>query len=129
MNVERWFDALRREAQSRAYILRLDDLDHSRSMLKAWLYILPDLFVQVYRNDLYDTTNLVMLYGGRRLYARDQLGGRWHRHRAEEPDVHDTSADGSRAVELAEFLDKSKQSWQRWACHSDGHRPFFRRHK
>ena len=70
--------------------------------------ISPDLFVQVYRNDLYDTTNLVVLYGGRRLYARDQLGGRWHRHTAEAPDVHDTSADGSRAVELAEFLDEAE---------------------
>ena len=106
MNVERLFDALGREAQSRAYILRLDILDHSRNMLKARLVISPDLFVQVYRNDLYDTTNLVVLYGGRRIYARDQLGGRWHRHTAEEPDLHDTSADGSRSVELAEFLDE-----------------------
>jgi hypothetical protein len=106
MNVERWFDALRREAQSRAYILRLDILDHSRNMLKARLVISPDLFVQVYRNDLYDTTNLVVLYGGRRIYARDQLGSRWHRHTAEAPDVHDTSVDGSRAVELPEFLDE-----------------------
>ena len=106
MNVERLFDALGREAQSRAYILRLDILDHSRNMLKARLVISPDLFVQVYHNDLYDTTNLVVLYGGRRLYARDQLGGRWHRHTAEAPDVHDTSAEGSRSVELAEFLDE-----------------------
>ena len=106
MNVERLFDALGREAHSRAYILRLDILDHSQHMLKARLVISPDLFVQVYRNDLYDTTNLVVLYGGRRIYGRDQLGGRWHRHRAEAPDVHDTSADGSRSVELPEFLDE-----------------------
>ena len=53
-------------------------------------------------------TNLVVLYGGRRIYARDQLGGRWHRHSAEAPDVHDTSADGSRSVELAEFLDEAE---------------------
>ena len=33
MNVERMFDALRREAQSRAYIARLDILDHSQRML------------------------------------------------------------------------------------------------
>ena len=29
MNVEHLFEALRREAQSRAYILRLDILDHT----------------------------------------------------------------------------------------------------
>ena len=56
MKVEHWLDALHREAQSRAYILRLDILDHSQRMLKARIYISPDLFVQVYRNDLYDTT-------------------------------------------------------------------------
>jgi hypothetical protein len=56
MNVEHWFDALHREAQSRAYI----------------------------------------------------LGGRWHRHTAEAPDVHDTSAEGSHSVELAEFLDEAE---------------------
>ena len=64
--------------------------------------------MQVYRNDLYDTTNLVVLYGGRRLYARDQLSGRWHRHTAEASDVHDISADRSRSVELAEFLDEAE---------------------
>jgi hypothetical protein len=109
IKVARWLDVLHQEAQSRAYILRLDILDHSQSMLKARLYISPDLFVQVYRNDRYDTTNLAVLYGGRRIYGRDQLGGRWHRHRAEAPDVHDTSTDESRPVELAEFLDEAEE--------------------
>ena len=106
MNVAQWLDALHQEAQRRAYILRLDILDHSRSMLKARLYVSPDLFVQVYRNDRFDTTNLVLLYGGRRIYARDQLGGQWHRHEAMAPHVHDTSVEGRRSVELAEFLDE-----------------------
>jgi hypothetical protein len=76
MKVTQWLDALHREARSRAYIIRLDILDQSRTMLKARLYISPDLFVQVYHNDRFDTTNLVLLYGGQRIYARDQLGGR-----------------------------------------------------
>jgi len=106
MNVSQWLDVLYREAESRAYIIRLDILDHSRSMVKARLYISPDLFVQVYRNDCFDTTNLVLLYGGRRIYARDRLGGRWHRHQAAASDAHDISAEGRRSVELAEFLDE-----------------------
>lgn len=106
MRVAFWLDALHREAGSRAYITRFDILDQSRTMLKARLYISPDLFVQVYRNDRFDTTNLVLLYGGRRIYARDQLGGRWHRHTTATPHIHDTSAEERRSVQLAEFLDE-----------------------
>ena len=75
-------------------------------MLKARLYVTATLFVQVYRNDQYNTTNLVLLYEGQRLYARDQLDGVWHRHPASNPQQHDHSADGRRAVSLAEFLTK-----------------------
>ena len=106
MTVERWLDVLREEAEHRAYVVRLDLLDHTRNILKARLVVSSDLFVQVYRNDRFDTTNLVLLYGGRRLYARDQLGGRWHRHTAVTPHIHDISSEGSRPVELPEFLDE-----------------------
>ena len=115
MSITHWLDALRREAGSRAYIGRLDILDQSRTMLKVRLFVSPDLFVQVYRNDRFDTTNLVLLYGGQRIYARDQVGGRWHRHTAAAPYVHDISADGRRPVELAEFLrfaTRRKNNWR-----------------
>ena len=106
MSVAFWLDALHQEAGSRVYITRLDILDQSRTMLKARLNISSDLFVQVYRNDRFDTTNLVLVYGGRRIYARDQLGGQWHRHTTSSPHIHDKSAEGQRAVQLAEFLDE-----------------------
>jgi hypothetical protein len=106
MKVTQWLDALHREIGNRPYIVRLDILDSSQSMLKARLYLSPDLFVQVYRNDRFDTTNLVLLYGGQRMYARDQVGGQWHRHKAAAPNIHDTSGEGQRSVELDEFLDE-----------------------
>lgn len=97
---------LRREAHSRAYVVRLDVLDMTTNALKARLYLSPDLFVQVYRNDRFDTTNLVLIHGGQRLYGRDQLSGVWHRHMASAPALHDASAEGRRAVGLGEFLDE-----------------------
>ena len=97
---------LRRESSSRVYIQRLDVLDLTANVLKARLHLSPDLFVQVYRNDRFDTTNLALIYGGQRLYGRDELSGIWHRHRASSPAVHDTSAKGRRAVGLAVFLDE-----------------------
>lgn len=98
--------ALRREAESRAYIVRLDVLDQSASKLKVRLHISSGLFIQVYRNDRFDTTNMVLLHHRRRLYARDQLSGIWHRHTADAPHLHDTSVEGRRPVELSEFLDE-----------------------
>ena len=81
-------------------------LDHSASLLKVRLYITADLFVQVYRNDRFDTTNLVLMHNEQRLYARDQLAGAWHRHTPAAPESHDTGAEGRRPVNLGEFLDE-----------------------
>jgi len=106
VNVADWLSALHQEAQSRAYLSQLVVLDQSASLLKARLYIAADLFVQVYRNDRFDTTNLVLMHNEQRLYARDQLAGVWHRHAPAAPEAHDTSADGRRPVSLAEFLDE-----------------------
>ncbi len=106
MNVGDWLSVLHQEAQSRAYLSRLVVLDQSASLVKARLYIAADLFVQVYRNDRFDTTNLVLMHNEQRLYARDQLAGAWHRHTLTAPESHDTSADGRRPVSLAGFLDE-----------------------
>ncbi len=109
MNVSQILLALHREARQRSYIIRLEVLNHSQHLLKARLYIALDLFVQVYRNDRYDTTNLVLIHARQRLYARDQLGGVWHRHTVTAPDLHDTSAEGRRPVALSEFLDEVEE--------------------
>ncbi|MBN1887775.1 MAG: hypothetical protein JW850_07280, partial [Thermoflexales bacterium] len=61
---------------------------------------------QVYRNDRFDTTNLALIHNGQRIYARDQLGGRWHRHTVAAPCQHDATIEGCRAVTLSEFLDE-----------------------
>ena len=76
------------------------------SLIKVRLIISPDLFVQVYRNDRFDTTSLVLIYNGQRLYARDQLGSLWHRHTLSAHDQHDTSQEGNRPVTLSEFMDE-----------------------
>ena len=103
------FDALQRETGARPYFLRLDILEQTVSLLKARLIVTPQLFVQVYRNDRFDTTNLALIHDGHRIYARDQLGGRWHRHPAVAPELHDRSAEGRRAVDLPEFLDEVEE--------------------
>lgn len=99
---------LRREASDRTYVERLDILEQTQSLVKARLYITSDLFLQVYRNDRFDTTNFAVINNQRRIYARDQLGGGWHRHTANAPDEHDTTEEGRRPVTLSEFLDEAE---------------------
>jgi hypothetical protein len=106
MNIPALLSALYSESERRAYFKKLEIMERGRSFLKARLYLSPDLFIQVYRNDHYNTTNFALIYNGRRIYARDQLGGLWHRHTVDAPDLHDTSHEGSRPVTLSEFLDE-----------------------
>jgi hypothetical protein len=106
MKVNELLRALHREASDRAYIVRLEVLDQSATMLKVRLFISPDLFVQVYRNDRFDTTNLVLIHNEQRVYARDRLDGVWHRHTAAAPHLHDTSTEGCQPVTLSKFLDE-----------------------
>ena len=106
MNVNGVVADLQRELKRRKYILRLEVLDQTTSMIKARLYVTPDLFVQVYRNDRYDTTNLALVHGSQRLYGRDQIGGQWHRHTHSAIHEHDFSDDGRKALGLTDFLNE-----------------------
>jgi len=64
----------------------------------------PELFVQIYINVVTGVQNLVLVLGRQRLYARDCVGGAWHRHPADNPDVHDFSAAGATPITIADFL-------------------------
>ncbi|MBI5649150.1 MAG: hypothetical protein HZC40_01680 [Chloroflexi bacterium] len=106
MSVADLLGTLHQEIASRAYFSRLDVLEQTATLLKARLYISAGLFVQVYRNERFDTTNFVLIHNEQRIYARDQLDGVWHRHSVTAPDLHDTSTEGRVAINLSEFLDE-----------------------
>jgi hypothetical protein len=106
MNVAQLSASLQNEAIRRGYVRRVEVLDHSVSLIKARLHIAPDLFIQVYRNDRFDTTNFVLIHNAQRLYGRDQVCGTWHRHTVAQPAAHDASPEGRRAIDLPEFLDE-----------------------
>lgn len=97
---------LQEEFKQRKYFVRMEVLEQTLSLVKIRLYISPDLYIQIYRNDRYRTTNMVLIHNRQRLFARDELDGRWHRHIHHTPEEHDTSKEGQRAVEINEFLDE-----------------------
>lgn len=92
MNVADFAALLPQEARQRPYIRRLEILEQTSSLIKARLIISPDILVQVYRNDRFDSTNLALIHNQRRIYGRDHLGGSWHRHVTSDPAAHDRSA-------------------------------------
>jgi len=106
MNVSGASSDLQREYKRRKYFVDLEILEQTRSVIKARLSISAGLFVQVYRNDPYKTTSLALIHNGNRLFARDEVDGRWHRHVHPAPDEHDFSTEGQRALSLSEFLDE-----------------------
>jgi hypothetical protein len=84
----------------------METLEQTLSLIKSRLYISADLFVQIYRNDRYNTTNLALIHNGKRIFARAELDGKWHRHTYLSPDIHDFSPEGQTTIELSEFLDE-----------------------
>ncbi len=106
MNAKDLPATLGKELKRRKYFVRMDVLDQTVSLIKVRLYITPDLFIQIYRNDRYQTTNLALIHNNQRLFARDELDGHWHRHTHLAPEEHDTSKEGKRPIEMSEFLDE-----------------------
>ena len=74
MNAADLLRSLQHEGERRAYFTRIEVVDQSASLVKARLHIAPALFVQVYRNDSFDTTNLVLIHNGQRLFRARSTG-------------------------------------------------------
>lgn len=97
------------EVQRASYlIVRTEILEHENTFLKARIYFKEELYMQVYRNDEYGTTNFVLILHDERVYGRDEIRGKWHRHPENEPYVHDTSQNGEKAVKFKEFFEEVK---------------------
>ncbi|MBI5875930.1 MAG: hypothetical protein HZB81_08855 [Deltaproteobacteria bacterium] len=88
-------------------------IDETENTVKYRLVVEEDLFVQVYVNVATDTTGFVLVNKGQRIYGRDAIDGRWHRHRFENPLSHDFSSEGSKKVSLREFLAEVQEILER----------------
>ncbi|HAP66410.1 MAG TPA: hypothetical protein DCQ99_01035 [Nitrospinae bacterium] len=82
-------------------IVKMDETEHT---IKCRLILKEDLFVQVYVNVETDTVGFVLINKGQRVYGRDAIEGKWHRHTFEKPLYHDFSPTGVKKVNLKGFL-------------------------
>ena len=92
------------ESASAEYSLKVGILARTGNAIKMRLEISPTIFVQFYHHQKSNTYNYVLVGWNRRLYGRDSVGGKWHRHPFHNPQEHDTSCEGARAITPSEFL-------------------------
>ncbi len=67
MNISDIAHYLRYESGRRKYIIRSEILNQSTSLIKARIFIAPETFIQVYRNDLFNTTNFALIHNSQRI--------------------------------------------------------------
>lgn len=87
-----------------AFIRRVQTLDKTAHALKMRLYVFDDCFVQVYTNIEKRLLSYALVFDRVRIYGRDSEGGYWHRHPHNSADTHDFGEEGSKPVDLAQFL-------------------------
>ena len=92
------------EAASK-YMVPLRILVRTDNAVKARVEISENIFVQFYFHQITGTTNYVLVGWERRLYGRDCVGGKWHRHPFENQNLHETTGEAGDAVTPKEFLD------------------------
>jgi len=92
-----------------AFIRDVVTLDRTTNTVKLRLFITSNCFVQVYANLHKGLQSYTLVLHQTRIYGRDNDGAGWHRHPYSAPESHDFSAEGTRPVSLAEFLDEVQQ--------------------
>ena len=109
-------DAVEREVQRTAakwaFVRRVETVDKTDVAIKLRLHIDTDCFIQVYTNTRKQIISYAVVFNRGRILGRDCDGGLWHRHPPGQPDQHDFSPDGQRAVSLDEFLKETQQILQ-----------------
>jgi len=89
---------------------KIEILDLGKYFVKARIFtVWKDLYIQVYRNDRFKTTNFSLILENERIYGRDERKGNWHRHSLENPQLHNESSEGKRGVTLREFLQETEE--------------------
>ena len=104
MTVGEFIDSVRVAAAELAFIAEVLVVDQTDYATKLILSVRTDLFIQLYANLDTGTRGYALVCRGQRIYGRDRDVQGWHQHTRENPLTHDTSAEGQRAVEVAEFL-------------------------
>ncbi len=99
---------LRLEAISQdSRIIELKVIEKTKSILKARLYFLEDVFVQIYVNNRGHKSSFTLIINDSRIFGKDYIFGAWHSHHFEAPHEHDVSEKSRKPVSLEDFVEEA----------------------
>lgn len=86
------------------FLISYEIEERTLSILKAKIFFNEKLFIQLYMNIRKSKINYSLIMNDIRLYGRDFLWGKWHRHPFNSAEIHDKSEEGQTEVSLREFF-------------------------
>ncbi len=87
-----------------AFIKQVELVDETENAIKLRLVVSESIFIQVYQNILTGTTNYCLIKNLQRIYGRDSIGGKWHRHPLNETDKHEFLSEGTAKISIEDFF-------------------------
>ena len=108
MNIIEFHNQAKVEA-ARNWIMGYGTLVLTKNTVKVRLSIRENLYIDLYFNQRYGTTNYTLILDDERIYGRDCYDGTWHLHPYEEPNRHDTSEKGRKMLSINEFVDEVEE--------------------
>ena len=81
----------------------------TKNTVKARLIIRENLYIDLYFNQRYGTTNYALILDDDRIYGRDCYDGNWHLHPYDDPSKHDTSEEGKKILSIEGFVDEAEE--------------------
>jgi hypothetical protein len=96
-------------ARQFSFISSVETILKTLNVLKVKLTITPTCFVQIYQNTKKGVVNYTLVSGNQRLFGRDCDGGQWHCHPLDNPEEHDFSEEGTKAISLEDFLYEAEE--------------------
>ena len=91
---------------AKLYTLKVEILARTKNAVKIRVPITENIYIQLYYNKESGTKNFVLIGWNKRLFGRDCVGGAWHKHPFENPEVHDFGKDGKREVSVSDFFEE-----------------------
>lgn len=109
LSIEEIESEIRKAASRFPFIQDTKTLLKTAHTIKIRLNVSEECYIQIYRNIQKNLASYVAILGCERIYGRDCDGGLWHRHREDDPSGHDFSPEGSREIDLDEFLSETQE--------------------
>ncbi|HQU32331.1 MAG: hypothetical protein HRU72_06545 [Planctomycetia bacterium] len=92
---------------SKLYGLDLKILEKTKSIIKAKLYVLEGIYIQIYINAKKLKKSFALVLHDKRIFAKDYIFGQWHLHPFENPELHDETEQGRKYISIREFVERA----------------------